>query len=472
MTTQTLSADAVSDWKDDKKLLWLLSPGVPLLALVGLGIARSIGWGLFYWGGPLLIYGVIPLLDGLIGTDAANPPESAVAALENDRFYRAIVFAYIPLQFAVTVWGAWLAAHGDLTAWEWMGLVFTTGAINGIGINTAHELGHKKAAIERWMAKVTLAPVAYGHFYVEHTRGHHKNVATPFDPASSKMGETFWAFLPRTMIGSLKSAWRIEQERLARNGKGPWTVDNDNLQAWAMTLALFGVLTLWLGSGTLGFLLLQAFYGASLLEVVNYIEHYGLLRQREASGRYARPTPSHSWNSNNVVTNVFLYQLQRHSDHHANPTRRFQTLRHFDDSPQLPSGYASMLIPAYIPWLWFRQMDPLVVKRHDGDLTCANLYPPKREQLLRRWMGARLDDGKPELFPGSHELAGAGAQPQATRYQCADCGYVYDEALGCRREGFPAGTPWSAIPDNWTCPDCAVRDKTEFRRLNSGTLYA
>jgi alkane 1-monooxygenase len=186
------------------------------------------------------------------------------------------------------------------------------------------------------------------------------------------------------------------------------------------------------------------------------------VRQKEPSGRWERCTPAHSWNSNHIITNLFLYQLQRHSDHHANPTRRFQALRHFDDSPQLPSGYASMLILAYIPWLWFRQMDPLVVKHYKGDLTKANLYPPKREKLLKKWMGARLDDGRPELFPGEHATASGHAQTGAARYQCTDCGYVYDESVGCEREGFPAGTKWAQIPNEWPCPDCAVREKLDF----------
>ncbi|MDT0636412.1 alkane 1-monooxygenase, partial [Spectribacter hydrogenoxidans] len=234
-----------------------------------------------------------------------------------DRYYRAIVYGYIPTQYLTTILGAWLLATQPMAWWEILGLIFTVGIVNGVGINTAHELGHKKASLERWLAKLTLAPVAYGHFFVEHNKGHHRHVATPEDPASSRMGETFWEFLPRTMIGSVRSAWGIEKERLGRQGKSVWSMENDNLQGWAMTAVLFGSLAIWLGWAVLPFLLIQAFVGASLLEVVNYIEHYGLLRQKdEKTGRYERCNPSHSWNSNNVVTNLFLYQLQRHADHH------------------------------------------------------------------------------------------------------------------------------------------------------------
>ena len=370
-------------WKDKKRYLWLLSPAIPALLLTAFASFQFMHNSIALWNLPIVIYVVIPLLDWLIGTDLSNPPESAVNQLENNPYYRAIVYAYIPTQFIITIWGAWLAVHVATSWLEYAGLVFSVGMVNGIGINTAHELGHKKDSLERWLSKITLAPVAYGHFYVEHNRGHHRNVATPDDPASAKMGESFWAFLPRTMIGSLVSAWNIEKDRLARVGKSAWNLDNDNLQAWTMTIVLFAAITAFVGWAALPFLFIQAFYGASLLEVVNYIEHYGLLRQKDSTGRYERCAPRHSWNSNHLVTNLFLYQLQRHSDHHANPTRRFQALRHFDDSPQLPSGYAGMLVLAYVPPLWFWVMDKRVKAHFSGDLSKANLYPAKHEKLLR-----------------------------------------------------------------------------------------
>lgn len=465
MTTNTMNATTLTaqPWTDPKRLLWLFSPLIPVLGLLILAAYSLTGWGIFTWGGPLLVYVLIPVFDWLIGTDQSNPPEAAVSQLENDGYYRAIVYSYIPAQFATTIWGTWIAVTGDLATWELVGLIFSVGAINGIAINTSHELGHKRESFDRWMAKLTLAPVAYGHFFVEHNRGHHKNVATPDDPASSKMGETFWRFLPRTMIGSVISAWKIEAERLGRMGKSVWSLENDNFQAWAMTLVLFGGMTLWLGWGALVFLALQAFYGASLLEVINYIEHYGLLRQKGADGRYVRCAPEHSWNSNHIVTNLFLYQLQRHSDHHAHPTRSFQALRHFENSPQLPSGYASMLIPAYIPWLWFRQMDPLVAAHYKGDLSLANILPSKRAKLLREEAGrdavARAGQPQPET------VAPATVMTATNRYRCPDCGFVYDEKAGCPHEGFPAGTVWSKIPDSWPCPDCAVREKVDFEPL-------
>ena len=369
-------------WTDDRKPWWAMGLLVPSLPFICLALVHLSGSNALWWFGPCFVYLIVPALDWLIGHDRSNPPESLVAELESQRWYRWITYAYIPLQYAATVLGAWVAVSTPLAWWEWIGLIATIGIVNGIGINTAHELGHKREALERWLARITLAPVAYGHFFVEHNRGHHVRAATPEDPASSRLGESFWAFLPRTMIGGLRSAWHLEAQRLQREGKPAWHWQNQNLQAWSMSVALFLGLSLWLGWAALPFLVVQAFYGASLLEVVNYLEHYGLLRAKDANGRYERVQPTHSWNNNNVVTNLLLYQLQRHSDHHANPTRRYQSLRHFDESPQLPVGYATLIPLAYIPPLWFRLMDKRVAAHYGGDLSKANLHPSRRASLL------------------------------------------------------------------------------------------
>lgn len=380
MTTATMNAPA---WTDGKRYLWMLGFTVMLLPLTGVQLAQATGWPVFYWFAPLFIYTVIPFLDWVIGTDANNPPESAVATLERDRYYRVLVYIAVLIEYGIFIWGFAMIANGGLAWYEQLGLAVSIGGVTGVSINTAHELGHKTDPFERWLSKLALAPVAYGHFFVEHNRGHHVRVATPEDPASARFGETFWEFLPRTVFGSLRSAWDIEKKRLARSGQGPWTWRNDNLQAWAMTVVLYGALIAWLGWVIVPFLAIQAVYGFSLLESVNYVEHYGLCRQKLPDGRYERCQPQHSWNSNHIVTNLFLYHLQRHSDHHANPTRSYQSLRHFDESPQLPSGYASMILVAYVPWLWFRLMDPRVVAHYRGDMRLANIKPSIRERVIQ-----------------------------------------------------------------------------------------
>ena len=383
MTTAAVDAPA---WTDKKRWLWMLGFTVMFLPLSGVQLAEATGWSLFYWFAPLFIYTVIPALDLLIGTDDSNPPESAVAGLEADKYYRYVVYVAVPIAYAVWIWSFhYLARTPDLHWFAQLGLAVSAGGIAGVSINTAHELGHKTDPFERWLARIALAPVAYGHFYVEHNRGHHVRVATPEDPASSRFGETFWEFFPRTVIGSVKSAWDIESRRLARAGKSPWTIENENLQAWAMTVVLYGAMIAWLGWIIVPFLVVQAIYGFSLLESVNYLEHYGLCRKQGADGKYERCQPHHSWNSNHVVTNLFLYQLQRHSDHHAYPTRSYQSLRHFDNCPQLPSGYASMILLAYLPPLWFRLMDPKVVAHYGGDMSQANIKPSIRELVIARY---------------------------------------------------------------------------------------
>ena len=348
-------------WTDGKRYAWLL--------------------------GPVLVFIGFPLLDIAVGVDASNPPDSVLKWLEQDRYYRWCTYVFIPIQYAGLFFACWQWGSGDLSVLESLGLALTVGVVGGIAINTAHELGHKRASSEKWLSRVALAQTGYGHFFIEHNRGHHVRVATPEDPASSRLGESFWAFLPRTVSGSLRSAWGIEAARLDRVGKSHWSVHNDVLTAWAMTVGLFAALAVAFGPVVLPYLVIQAVIGFSLLEVVNYLEHYGLLRGKREDGRYERCLPEHSWNSNNVASNVLLYHLQRHSDHHANPTRRYQALRHVEDAPQLPTGYAGMIVLAWFPPIWRRVMDPRLVDHFDGDLSRANIQPGKRRKVLARYGG-------------------------------------------------------------------------------------
>jgi alkane 1-monooxygenase len=357
---------------DPKRPLWPLALVVPALPFVSLLLVTVTTGGWVWWLTPVVILGVIPAVDLLIGDDRANPPEEAVAALQASRYYRWITYLFVPAQYAALVAACVVWTRGDLGPFARIGLVLTAGLVNGIAINTAHELGHKRESVERWLSKVALAPTGYGHFFVEHNRGHHVRVATPEDPASSRLGESYWRFWRRTVPGSFRSAWHLETSRHRLRSRTPWTWRNDILNAWAMTLILYAALVALFGPGVLGLLALQAVIGFSTLEAVNYLEHYGLRRQRNEAGRYEKVDPRHSWNSDRLLTNVFLFQLQRHSDHHANPLRRYQTLRSFDISPQLPAGYASMLVLALIPPLWRRVMDPRVLAHYDGDITRAN----------------------------------------------------------------------------------------------------
>ena len=187
------------------------------------------------------------------------------------------------------------------------------------------------------------------------------------------------------MVSSLRSAWRLEKPRFHRRKQSHWNIRNDVLNAWLMSVVLWAALLVVFGLGIVPYLLIQASVGIVLLEIVNYLEHYGMLRQKEANGRWERVRPSHSWNSNNLTTNVLLYHLQRHSDHHANPTRRYQALRDFEEAPVLPTGYAGMILLALVPPLWFRVMDPRVLAHFGGDMSQANIAPGKRDRVLAKY---------------------------------------------------------------------------------------
>ena len=370
-------------WRDKRRYLWPLGTVMPALPIAAYGLVHATGLEVFWWLGPIILFVVLPALDLLIGRTSDNPPDSERARLEADKYYRWITYLFLPVQYVSLVFTCWVWATQGLDLVSTVGLALTMGVVSGIAINTAHELGHKREENERWLSKVALASSGYGHFYVEHNRGHHVRVATPEDPASSRFGENFWtSFLPRTIWGSLRSSWHLEVKRFSRHQQNPWSLRNDILISWAMTVVLFAALCLVFGVGVLPWLIMQAVVGFTLLEIVNYLEHYGLKRARREDGRYERVDPRHSWNADHTVSNLLLYQLQRHSDHHANPVRRYQTLRHFEESPQLPSGYGTMIVVAVFPPLWRRIMDPKVVAHYDGDLTQANILPRKRAKIL------------------------------------------------------------------------------------------
>jgi alkane 1-monooxygenase len=400
MTTTEVSPE-VAVWRDRKRHLWLMGLISPTMLLAILPLIRGmneLGWQtasqVLFWVGPFLVYILLPTLDLRFGPDGQNPPDEAMEWLENDKYYRYCTYAYIPFQYMSVIVAAylftasdlgWLGYHGGLSWPARIGLALSVGVLGAVGMNAGHEMGHKKESVERWLAKITLAQNCYGHFYIEHNRGHHVRVATPEDPASGRFGETFWEYLPRSVVGGLRSAWRLEAQRLRRQDKSPWNPGNDVLNAWLMSAVFWGVLIAVFGPALIPLVVIQSVYAWTTFETVNYLEHYGLLRQKTANGRYERCAPEHSWNSDHLVTNLFLYHLQRHSDHHANPTRRYQTLRSIDGSPSLPSGYASMITLAYFPPLWRKVMDHRVLAHYDGDITRVNVQPRRRRRILAKY---------------------------------------------------------------------------------------
>ena len=377
-------------YRDRKRWAWALSVVWPLVPLTGLAAHHLTGYeiGLAL---PLVIsYGLLPLLDALIGEDRNNPPEAVVPQLDADRYYRWLTWVTVPLHFVALIACAWWAGTQDLSGWALVLLAYVAGADAGLGLNTAHELGHKHNRLEQVLARLALAVPAYGHFTAEHGRGHHRWVATPEDHASSRMGESIYRFALRELPGGIHRAWTLERERLAAQGRSPWSWHNTMLQSYAVTLLLQGGLVIAFGWLMLPFLAIHNVVAWWQLTSANYVEHYGLLRRRLPGGAYEAPQPHHSWNTNHLVTNLATFHLQRHSDHHAFPSRRYQCLRHFADLPQLPSGYFGMFPLAYVPPLWFRVMDPrlLALPQVQGVLSRVNVCPRRRAALEARY-GAR-----------------------------------------------------------------------------------
>ncbi len=383
MTTNVLPTAA--PYIDRKRYAWLLSVLVPFFVGSGPLLIEWTGEPLWAWSPILFIYLLVPVLDLMLGEDRSNPPESAVPALDADRYYRYITYAVVPILWVVFAGSVVYLCTHTLPLHAQVAVVLGAGMCGGFGINLGHELGHKNNAMERWLAKIALAPTAYGHFFIEHNRGHHRDVATPADPASSRMGETIYTFVWRELPGAFLRAWRLERDRLQRTEQPFWSLHNEILQPALMTLMFWAALVVLLGWMALVYCVLIAAWANFQLTSANYIEHYGLLRKVGANGRIERCQPHHSWNSNHVFSNWIVFHLQRHSDHHAHPVRRYQSLRHFENLPELPSGYTGMFLACYIPPLWFAIMDPRLLRAVQHDASRINFQPSKKAALVQKY---------------------------------------------------------------------------------------
>ncbi len=374
-------------YQDRKRWFWLLSVAYPMQPFIAIWLHYTTGNELWFLLPFLVNYLVAPLLDWLIGEDENNPPEAVVMQLDRDRYYRWLTYLVVPLHFVTLVGTAIYATSQELSWWAFVLLAVAAGLTAGLAINTGHELGHKNSRLEKALAKIVLAVAAYGHFSIEHNRGHHRDVSTPADPASARMGESIYRFALREIPGAFRRAWQIEKERLESRQKPVWHFSNAILQSYAITAAVSLVLLLALGWLVIPFLLVHNLFAYWQLTSANYVEHYGLLRMKDASGRYERCQPHHSWNSNHVLSNLVLFHLERHSDHHANPLRRYQSLRHFDNVPSLPNGYFGMYLLAYCPWLWFRVMDQRLMQlpHVQGNLSRVNIDPAALATIRERW---------------------------------------------------------------------------------------
>ncbi|WP_306047121.1 alkane 1-monooxygenase [Nioella sp. MMSF_3534] len=311
---------------------------------------------------PLYAIGLTTLLDAISGLNQENPdPDTPEDGLF---WYRLVTLIWFPVQFVTVLSLIWYATHTDhLATWEKLLLFYGVGVMSGgIGIVYAHELMHQRNNLERWLGDLLMASVLYSHFRSEHLLVHHIHVGTPRDPVTARYNEGFHRFFWRVLRDCPKSAFRAEKAMLARKGR-PWhDAANPFWRYWALQGAMILLVLIVGGWAGLGLFLFAAFIAVSLLELTNYIEHYGLTRKHLGNGKYEHVQPRHSWNASHRVSNWLLINLQRHSDHHYKPSRRFPLLQTYSEAeaPQLPLGYPAMTLFALFPPLWRRHMNPRV----------------------------------------------------------------------------------------------------------------
>ena len=347
-------------WKDLKYLIAYIAP---IAAFLGIYYKGVWSFGSIYVG-----FVMIPILEQFLRKSPENIAHEEEKKRSNRILFDWLLYLNIPMLYALIVYYLITIQEGGLAFYEQLGLTMNVGLIVGtVGINVAHELGHRSNIWEQRMAKLLLLTALYQHFFIEHNRGHHKHVGTDKDPATARYNENVYTFWIRSISGAYRNAWKLERNRLNKDGKQFWGWQNEMLRfTLAQLLYLSGIALLFAP-----FIVLYAIgiavVGILLLESVNYIEHYGLRRKKLDSGYYERVQPWHSWNSDHELGRIFLYELTRHSDHHYKASRKYQILRHFDDSPQLPLGYPASIIVSLLPPVWFGMMNGRVVSLQSYD---------------------------------------------------------------------------------------------------------
>lgn len=336
-----------------RALKYLLAFVLPLFVAVSF---ITQGWITFI---PVLYaFGLIPLLELFFKPNDKNLQLATEVLVVKDKLYDALLFLAVPVQFGFLIWFLFSVQNLPFYSLTFLGRSVSMGLMCGIlGINVAHELGHRKERIAQLAAKSLLFTTLYQHFFIEHNYGHHKNVSTPSDPASSRLNEPLYMFWIRSIVYSYISAWQIQIDILQRSKQSFLSIKNEMLYYALLSLGAVYTVFYLVGAMALAGFLIAAVVGILLLETVNYIEHYGLSRKKVSDKRYEQTNPMHSWNSNHVVGRMVLFELSRHSDHHANPHKHYQVLKAHQKSPQMPTGYPGMMLLSALPPVWFSIMN-------------------------------------------------------------------------------------------------------------------
>ena len=339
-----------------KDLKYVLAYITPLGALMGLWLQ---GFWVFFT--PFFTFILVPFLETILPIAKQNLSQKELLRKDKNKFFNVILYLNIPIVYGLIGYFLWSLSFEQYSITELVGLTISLGIVVGAnGINIAHELGHRKLHFERVFGKILLLPALYMHFFIEHNFGHHLHAATPQDPATAKYNQSIYSFWFSSIKGQYIKAWSIQKSLLGR-AKLPF-LSSKNDMLW-YTLIQFGYLMsvyLFLGELAVGLALCIALSGVLLLETINYIQHYGLKRNKKASGRYERISEIHSWNSNHVLGRILLYELTRHSDHHYRAHKKFQLLEYHQSGPQMPFGYTTSMVLALAPPLWFLVMNPII----------------------------------------------------------------------------------------------------------------
>ncbi|MEM7542224.1 MAG: alkane 1-monooxygenase [Pseudomonadota bacterium] len=375
-------------YSDRRRYLWLTQPFLPLLPSIGCLLALWTEWSAFFWLAAFAWFGLTALLDELLPNDDNNPPISILDDIEEDKYYERVLVASVPSYLVNFTFVCWFIANHEMSVWSYIGCAVSMGIVSGLALAVGHEFGHKTSYRERWIGKFLLGIAGVGQFLTAHLRRHHVDVATPKDIASSRMGETLYHFgACRQQPGFFRESWKIEKERLARKGLSVWNLKNETLQQYLVTVTLFASLTIAFGWIVLPMLLLQMYVCWWYLSLIEYTQHYGLLRDQKDDGTYALPTERHSWNTNMIVSNNLLLNFVRHSPHHLRATRWYHALRDHDSAPQLPFCYPIMFMASMVPPLFWWLMNKRVMAWANGDLDKIHIYEPARERLERTYQG-------------------------------------------------------------------------------------
>ena len=326
-------------------------------------ILAFLNSGFVVWLPLLYSWFLIPLIELFIRPDESNLSRAEEELAKKNIWYDALLYLVVPCQGIALGLFLYVTTYWQQPWIDVLGKTLVMGLLCGVmGINVGHELGHRSNKFEQFLAKVLLLSSLYMHFFIEHNRGHHKKVGTKEDPASARYGEILYLFYLRTLLFGYLSAWRIANRDASNKGHRKFSFSNEMLQFHLIQIAFFAAVLFFFGWLPTLLFAVAAGQGILLLETVNYIEHYGLQRKQITEGKYERAMPEHSWNSNHIIGRVMLFELSRHSDHHYLASRKYQILRHHENSPQMPTGYPGMMLLSTIPPLWFKVMNNRIKK--------------------------------------------------------------------------------------------------------------